>query len=109
MENRTFRFAAYLVFQTLGWIVFFAGHTTIACGCLAVGNYFSCRRSYLMIGTLVAVVLLMVGMNIYWHRDYAVRMHYSIWFMLFMGVALLLGSIHEFRTWRTDSKQGHAV
>jgi hypothetical protein len=41
-----------LAFQAIGWIGFligFAGHFPISCGCLALANYFSCRRGQLAI------------------------------------------------------------
>jgi hypothetical protein len=51
MKNRTLKLVACLVFQTAGWMCLFAdfhGNLPIAAGCLALGNFFSFRRSYLV-------------------------------------------------------------
>jgi uncharacterized membrane protein YczE len=109
MNNRTFKLAACLAFQLVGWIVFFLGNGTIACGCLALGNYFSCRRSYLVIGMLVASLLFTVGLDIYQHEYIAMKMHFSIWFEVLVGTVLFVSSFQEFRAWRADLKRPHSA
>ena len=109
MKNRTFRLAACLAFQVAGWTVFFLGNGTIACACLALGNYYSRRRSYLVIGLLVAAFLFTVGLDIYQHEYIAMKMHFPNWFKFFIGSVLLLSSFLEFRAWRSDSKNDHVA
>jgi uncharacterized membrane protein YczE len=109
MKHRTIKLAACLVFQLAGWIVFFLGNGTVACACLALGNYFSRRRSYLVIGLLVAAFLFTVGLDIYQHEYISMKMHFSNWFRVFIGSVFLLTLFLEFRAWRADLKNDRSA
>jgi len=106
MNNRTLRLVACLVFQAAGWICLLAGfhgNFPIVIGCLALGNFFSFRRSYLFIGVMAAVLIFTTVV-----RDWT-SSHWPIWFGIFIGLALLGSSLAEIRAWRSSLKHDHAA
>lgn len=106
MKNGALKLVACLVFQAAGWICLFAGfhgNFPIAIGCLALGNFFSLRRSYLFIGVMAAVLVFIVVV-----RDWT-SLHWPIWFGIIVGLALLLASLKEFRAWRSSLRHDHVA
>jgi hypothetical protein len=105
MKNRTLKLVACLVFQTAGWMCLFAdfhGNLPIAAGCLALGNFFSFRRSYLFIGVMVALLIFVAIV-----RDWTFS-PFPIWFGILIGLALIVTSLKEFRNWRSSLRNDQA-
>ena len=81
----------------------FHGNLPIAAGCLALGNFFSFRRSYLYIGVMAAVLIFVAIV-----RDWTFS-PFPIWFRILIGLALIVTLLQEFRNWRSSLRIDHAA